>query len=671
MDFGGNEGERHKFFVSHVAEDSIWAEWVAWTIEASGYDITYPPWDFVAGSHRLYEFDRISRQQTKIIAIISKNSSASSEMARELHTALESDPIGAKRLLIAVCVDDTEPEGLLRSLVNVRIFGLDEESARRRLIAAASGKRAKPTDKPPFPGDSERGRPNGTHGSTGRPRFPGDLPKIDDSQVSDAFVGILDQTWKNLSESSFHHDVPDCMKLADYAYCWSGIRAQLLAQLRDGSYKPNSTQIVDKPKNRLHARPVARLNPVDRVLYDSIISYLAPRIDKLHPVNVRSDRWNPSKSWVKDPIVAWSRMRKALRRFHRRHPKQYMAYLDVASFFEHIDVDMLVSVLQNHIDDAWALTQIRKFLHGFSMQSGLGGLPQGPSLSGVLANIYLSSVDQYLRSEGLKFWRYSDDMYVFHTSEAQLRKIVLEVGKILRRRGLTLSAMKTEILFDEEIRARLDDSVKDAINYGLRVGNREAPKQLEELFDSGLASDTGRDVRYSLTRLGRINNSHAVAPILEKIGDFPHLTDAFTRYLKVFYGSDIEHRLLETLEESYFDSDPYSESHILLTLVRRCRKNERVRAAAWRILLDDERQDYVREIAARAIGRSSDANDADNLVTAFIRQPSPYIRRAILSALYETGGASLDHIHELGANDDGCTHLLQYLNSRPAHIPIP
>ncbi len=38
------------FFVSYTSVDRPWAEWIAWQLEAEGYQVVVQAWDFSAGS---------------------------------------------------------------------------------------------------------------------------------------------------------------------------------------------------------------------------------------------------------------------------------------------------------------------------------------------------------------------------------------------------------------------------------------------------------------------------------------------------------------------------------------------------------------------------------------------------------------------------------------------
>lgn len=74
---------------------------------------------------------------------------------------------------------------------------------------------------------------------------------------------------------------------------------------------------------------------------------------------------------------------------------------DISGFFDHIDHEVLVSILRKRIDDERFLRLIRKFLKAgyledWKFHKTYSGTPQGGIVSPILANIYLDQLDQYM-----------------------------------------------------------------------------------------------------------------------------------------------------------------------------------------------------------------------------------------------------------------------------------
>lgn len=141
-------------FISYNRADRSWAEWIAWQLEAAGESVVIQAWDFLAGTDFVLEMDRAARETMQTIAILSPSYLEADYTHPEWAAAFARDPRGRQRSLLPVRVEHCEPEGLLAQRIWVDLVGACEEEARRRLLAAVTGDRAKPQNAPGFPGES-------------------------------------------------------------------------------------------------------------------------------------------------------------------------------------------------------------------------------------------------------------------------------------------------------------------------------------------------------------------------------------------------------------------------------------------------------------------------------------------------------------------------------------
>ncbi|WP_239341784.1 TIR domain-containing protein [Frankia sp. CiP3] len=155
------------FFVSYAEADQAWAEWIAWQMENASYRVVLQAWDFRAGSHRIQQLHQATARAVRTVAVLSAAYLTSAYGEAAWQAAWDTDPSGAQRRLLTVRVEDCPRPGLLGHLIGVDLFGIDQQTARQRLLAAVAGDRTKPSHPPVFPGsrpgEDER-RP---------PRFPG------------------------------------------------------------------------------------------------------------------------------------------------------------------------------------------------------------------------------------------------------------------------------------------------------------------------------------------------------------------------------------------------------------------------------------------------------------------------------------------------------------------
>jgi hypothetical protein len=161
------------FFVSYTSADRAWAEWIAWQLEAEGYQIVVQAWDFTPGNDWTHEMQHATSTAGRVVAVLSAAYLRSAHGEAEWRAFYAQDPSGDRGLLLPVRVDKVDPPGLLKTRIYVDLVDQDATSARRALLAAARGARGKPTQEPEFPGDQRSAAR-----AIEAPRFPGELPPI-------------------------------------------------------------------------------------------------------------------------------------------------------------------------------------------------------------------------------------------------------------------------------------------------------------------------------------------------------------------------------------------------------------------------------------------------------------------------------------------------------------
>lgn len=161
------------FFISYTGIDRAWAEWIAWQLEAAGYRVLVQAWDFGAGAHFVTEMHQAAQNSLRTVAVLSAAYLGSAYAEAEWQAAWEGDPTGKNRKLLVFRIEDCPRPGLLRQLVTVDLFDLQQDVARARLLAAAEGTRGKPQAEPVFPGSSA------PLTARAEPAFPGQPADLD------------------------------------------------------------------------------------------------------------------------------------------------------------------------------------------------------------------------------------------------------------------------------------------------------------------------------------------------------------------------------------------------------------------------------------------------------------------------------------------------------------
>jgi hypothetical protein len=142
------------FFVSYTSADRAWAEWIAWQLDAEGYQVVIQAWDFRPGSDFVQQMHQEVQEAKQTIAVLSPAYLKSAFGAAEWRAVFAEDPTGEQGRLLPVRVKRVEPSGLLKTRIYVDLVGKDANSARATMLAAARGVRGKPTSEPEFPGNA-------------------------------------------------------------------------------------------------------------------------------------------------------------------------------------------------------------------------------------------------------------------------------------------------------------------------------------------------------------------------------------------------------------------------------------------------------------------------------------------------------------------------------------
>ncbi len=140
------ESTARDFFISYTAVDEPWAKWIAVTLEGAGYTTLVQAYDSQPGSAFLHLMQQATSSDTaRTIAVLSEGYFGSKFGEAEWRVAFAKDPTGEQGLLIPVRVQPCEPPGLLADRVYIDLVGVDEVTARQRLLVGVNIAGARPT----------------------------------------------------------------------------------------------------------------------------------------------------------------------------------------------------------------------------------------------------------------------------------------------------------------------------------------------------------------------------------------------------------------------------------------------------------------------------------------------------------------------------------------------
>jgi group II intron reverse transcriptase/maturase len=121
---------------------------------------------------------------------------------------------------------------------------------------------------------------------------------------------------------------------------------------------------------------------------------------------------------------------------------------DIASFFDRIGFDVVMSRVRARIADGRVLDLIEAFLEAGVMEKGVvtvpfAGVPQGGVISPWLANLVLDDLDKAIEAKGWRHVRYADDFIVLCRSREEAADALGYVKEVLEGLKLSLHETKT------------------------------------------------------------------------------------------------------------------------------------------------------------------------------------------------------------------------------------
>ena len=215
---------------------------------------------------------------------------------------------------------------------------------------------------------------------------------------------------------------------------------QLRESIRNQSYKPMPVKRVEIPKADGSKRKLGIPTVTDRVVQQAATQVLTPIYERKFHEN--SYGFRPGKSAQKAVLKAVKYMNEGY---------NWVVDIDLEKFFDTVEHDKLISVLNKEIKDGKILSLIRKFLVsgvmvGEQIEETEIGTPQGGNISPLLANILLNELDWELESRGLKFVRYADDCIIMVGSEMSANRVMRNISRFIEEKlGLKVNMTKSKV----------------------------------------------------------------------------------------------------------------------------------------------------------------------------------------------------------------------------------
>ena len=288
---------------------------------------------------------------------------------------------------------------------------------------------------------------------------------------------LLNQAWLVVKQKGAAGGC-DKVSISDFEKNFYEQIESLLTEIQQKTYCPRPYKQVAIDKNKGGKRILGLPSVRDKVLQMAVKLLIEPILEKIFLPS--SYGYRPQKG----PLKAVSRARHMI----MNEKRDWVTICDIDKYFDTIPHNALMEVFSKYISDPYINTLVELWLkmgnikNDYVWYDRYTGTPQGGVISPLLANLYLHSLDEMMKSKGYYgYIRYADDFIVLSHKEGEAFRAL------------------------NDLRAYLTGNLQLTLNQGAHV------KKVSEGFEFLGIYFTQNDTGISDEKFNRLKNNMAQA----------------------------------------------------------------------------------------------------------------------------------------------------------------
>lgn len=222
----------------------------------------------------------------------------------------------------------------------------------------------------------------------------------------------------------------DGIKLSEFPDYWNLNRERIEKEILLGLYQPGIIKLFENINRNGKKRTIAILNSTDRFITRLVTQKLREYIEPLFSLNNYAYQKN------KGVLLSVEKIKEYVNNGYI-----YVAEIDISNFFDEINIEYLLKILDKYICDIRIISLIKKYLYCKVVEDGIykvkdSGIIQGNPMSPFLANLYLHSLDEYMDRLNYNWIRFSDNIYIFGSSQHELGGVFNDICQHINKKSL-------------------------------------------------------------------------------------------------------------------------------------------------------------------------------------------------------------------------------------------